>query len=117
MIGPLEQWGLSMRRIILAAILAAYGCAAHGTDANGDWSSRCKSVSGLAESVMKSRQAGISMSSLMDMASDPAIKDTVSAMIMDAYEQPRFSTDQMKQETIADFRDAWYLKCAKAFGK
>jgi hypothetical protein len=106
-----------MKRIVFVVALGAGLCVAQRASAAEDWTERCKSISSLAATIMKGRQAGVSMSSMMDVTVDADIKNLTTSMVMDAYEKPRYSTEKVQQETISDFRDDWYLKCAQAYGK
>jgi len=103
-----------VKRIVLGASLAACLFAAQNAKASDDLTSKCKSISTLAGTIMKARQAGTSMSEMMEVKIGPDVKDLATSMIVSAFETPRFNTEKIKQETISDFRDDWYLKCVKA---
>lgn len=70
----------------------------------------CDKVSSTAETLMKARQRGVSMSSLMNSAGD---NKTIKAMVIDAFEKPRFNSDPYVKRAIEEFRDRWYLECVK----
>lgn len=107
-----------MKRIVfVAVVIGLWAAMPVSAIAAEDWTAKCKSVSELAQTIMKSRQAGVSMSSLIDMEIDPGIRALVTNMVMEAYDSPRYNTEDIKQQTISDFRDEWYLKCAKASTK
>lgn len=76
----------------------------------------CKSTEKLAISIMKSRQYGIPMSKLyeLDTAKDnPAMDKAIKQMIVDAYEQPVFSSIEMKEHMIREYGDSAFLHCIK----
>jgi len=71
----------------------------------------CNQISGLAEAMMSSRQAGVSMAKAMKVTGD---NDLFKAMMVDAYETARYSVESNQQRKIEDFRDKWYLACYKS---
>ena len=73
--------------------------------------SYCDQISGLAEAMMSSRQAGVSMAKAMKVTGD---NDLFKAMMVDAYETARYSVESNQQRKIEDFRDKWYLACYKS---
>lgn len=82
----------------------------------------CKSMSGSAEALMSARQRGVAMSVLMDgmIEAPPEIKwaQTIAEeQIKEAYDSPRYFTEDMKKRAIEDFRDKWYLNCIKSFDR
>lgn len=68
----------------------------------------CKEISELAETIMTNRQAGISMVQMIEVADGNKM---ASALVVAAYEQPRYSTEAVQARTIGDFRDEAYLAC------
>ena len=90
-----------MKAILLAVLLGASATAA--ADA-------CKMTGDIAEKMMMARQLGVSMQSVMAAAESPLRK----AMVMDAYEVPRYATDEFQKRKAQDFRDKWYMSCYKS---
>ena len=39
------------------------------------------------------------------------------AIIISAYERPRYNANQLKESSIKDFSDEWYLDCVKKIDK
>lgn len=74
----------------------------------------CETYSGLAESIMHSRQSGMSMAEVISIVSEDAY---ATHMVRTAYDQPRWHTGESQQRAIEDFRDAVYLECYKAVEK
>lgn len=72
--------------------------------------SLCGVISEFAEVTMESRQSGTPMSKLMEAANG---EKSMESIIIRAYEKPRFRTNEMKQQTIENYRDAIYLACIK----
>jgi hypothetical protein len=83
--------------------------------ADNNWHTICRSHTEFAEKVMKFRQEGVSIAKMIELSQDEGndIREYVESLILSAYEQPRFSTARIRQETIENFRDEAYLACAK----
>ena len=75
-----------------------------------NWRERCELMSGLASSIMGAHQSGVPMSQAMQLADEDPLTEK---MIIAAYEKPRYSTERMKQQEIAEFRDTVYLLCSQ----
>ena len=91
-----------MLTIVLIAQLAAADCAA---------------LEDYAEIVMEKRQAGVSPSTMVDAISAEeykAARQVLSAIILDAYDRPRFSTEEFQQQMVQDFSAEVYLACMTA---
>lgn len=77
----------------------------------------CANVARAAEAVMQARQNGTAMQTVLEKLNDTQFtaegKEGFRAMIMMAYEQPRFNTEENKQNAINDFRDKVQLVCMK----
>lgn len=85
----------------LCASVTAHSVSAMTTD------EACAQVAGAAQGVMTARQNGTPMQSVLEVANDPKFasgKAGFRAIIMMAYDQPRFNTDENKQRAIDDFR-------------
>ena len=86
--------------------------------AENEYLTKCKSLSGFAQNVMKGRQAGVPMSKYMELSNKkPELKVIIEDITIDAYDRPRFMTDEMVQREIDDFTNKQYLKCIKAVRK
>ncbi|MBF8004443.1 hypothetical protein IZT72_07510 [Pseudomonas brenneri] len=75
----------------------------------------CKEMSEAARNIMSARQSGVSMSSLIEMTgkAPEEIKATASKIISDAFEQPRVTDPVLKDRTISEFENKWFLSCYK----
>ena len=73
----------------------------------------CTQLNGLAESIMKNRQAGIPMADMMSLAGD---SDLAQQMTIDAYDYPRLSIKSNQDDYVRDFADEWMVNCYKAMG-
>lgn len=77
----------------------------------------CVPLATLAKSIMSGRQNGAEMSNMVgiirDGKSSPEFKKLAKALIISAFESPRFSTEDMKGRSITDFQNKVYLECTK----
>jgi hypothetical protein len=73
---------------------------------------RCTHYGSIAKSIMSMRQMGMAMSTLM---TSPAAADSkpIQAIIMLAYDEPRYQSEQIKNEVIQDFRNKIEAECFK----
>lgn len=95
-----------MKKLLIALALTA------ATTAQAE--TICETYSGLAGSIMDSRQSGASMATVIAVVREDAYATQIAKT---AYEQPRWHTDESRQRAIEDFRDAVYLECYKAVEK
>ena len=79
--------------------------------------SNCAGISALSYQVMDSRQAGVSLVTMMDIVKDSGIRELAEAMILEAYQSPRYHTQQVAQRESEDFRDKWTLACLRSIGE
>lgn len=70
----------------------------------------CKSIETFAETVMESRQGGMAMSSAMNITDNPLL----ASIVVEAYERPRFNSEDIQRKTIEEFKNKHYLACIKA---
>ena len=76
----------------------------------------CEAVDRLAKSIMEARQSGAALSDMLKVLDGPNNKTTgpfVRAVVMEAFEQPRYSTESMQQKTITEFANQQMLMCVK----
>jgi hypothetical protein len=71
----------------------------------------CESMGELAYMVMELRQEGVPMSQTMQISDS----DLVKAIIVEAYDYPRFSTQEYKEKAADDFRNEVEVECYKTF--
>ena len=69
-----------------------------------------------AERVMELRQGGVALSGVIE-AMGEHMNSTQRAMIMDAYDTPRFRTPRIVSEVVQDFRNEAEHNCFSAFGE
>jgi hypothetical protein len=66
----------------------------------------CKELSRLAAKIMEARQAGVSVSKVMEITVPENHQ-----MVVVAYESPRFNTASLQRRAIEDFENEAYLVC------
>lgn len=71
----------------------------------------CKSLEKLAGSVMSARQRGMAMSKMLEIVNEGESNDLVNAMVMDAWDKPRYSTEKHQQRAVSDYKDAAFGAC------
>jgi len=71
----------------------------------------CESESVAAEKIMTARQAGVAMSTVMDVAEKQG--EPYIGYVRAAYEMPRLSTDSAKEAAQGEFRDNAYAGCLR----
>lgn len=79
----------------------------------------CKETYDIAEKVMIYRQAGVPMPIQMKFADElkglnSETKQTVRDIVQEAYEEPKYSTQDYQDKSVKEFSNSWYLKCYKA---
>ena len=76
----------------------------------------CEVISRLARQVMTGRQNGVPLTDMMTGAEqgDAKVADLTRAIILAAYEVPRYNTERIKQQEITDFENTVALQCYKS---
>ena len=69
----------------------------------------CESMGELAYMVMELRQEGVPMSQTMQISDSELVK----AIIVEAYNYPRFNTQEYKEKAAEDFRNEVEVECYK----
>jgi len=90
------------------AILMALSTTA---SAEGEEQASCDQIANVAKSVMSGRQGGVSMGTLVGIAKGNAL---IEKMVVEAFESGRYSTKQVQDRQISEFRDKWFLWCFKS---
>jgi len=75
----------------------------------------CRAISVYARSIMESRQRGVAMADVMDLAveADPHLSPMLRQMTVDAYALPRMRTEGNQARSARDFENEAYLFCSK----
>ena len=111
----MKKWKVLIM-VLLCVVLSMVSIANAG--GSKDAAEKAEIISDIAKTIMSARQAGVPMSKLMKLnhnekASYAEISDILDEITIDAYEVPRFSTEEYKQKAITDFQNKWYLRVVK----
>ena len=104
-----------MKKIItIAALLFSVSAFADKKEGGTDL---CKTFSSIAVQIMTARQQGVPMVDVLEIAAQGKSKEfntLAKKLVVSAYEQPRFMTQQNVQRSIDKFRDQVTLDCVKS---
>lgn len=70
---------------------------------------KCAAAAGLAENIMKLRQANVSASELI-AATDLKLAHL---LVLQAYDKPLWNSQEMKDKAVGEFRDKWFVACMR----
>lgn len=77
----------------------------------------CTTIAKTATSIMQGRQIGVPMSNVMTLANQPHFTDVaklLKSMVVEAYEQPRFSSKAHQDRAVTEFSNKQMLACMRA---
>lgn len=106
-----------MRKIIAALCLSLIVGTANAEEI--DWNRTCKIIEDLAYATMVAKQSGVSLSTLMqnieeamdDSAEGEAVRRLASLLVMEAYKEPDFFTEEVRHYQRQAFANRWSLAC------
>lgn len=99
-----------MKKAVLIIALAFSGAAVGAEQQGENQNDFCGNIYGIAKCTMELRQLGESMPNQMKDAKGSKVLE---AMVIEAYESPRFSTEKNQKREVDEFADKWYLTCVK----
>ena len=75
----------------------------------------CAQLGEIADSIMHSRQSGDALSEMIDLAKSFGgdLGKVLTQITIDAYEEPKWRTEENKQNAISEFRNKVELQCYK----
>ena len=75
----------------------------------------CKSIGGLAHSIMKNRQSGVALSTQLGLVKEkmPSAFPVFKPIIMLAYEETQWNSEDLRVDAANYFRDKVELACYK----
>ena len=101
-----------MKSIVLClSLLALLPATGHAEDSFKERMETCKAIEKLAESVMSARQRGMAMSKMLEIVNEGGSDDLVNAMVMSAWDKPRYSGERYQQRAVSDYKDAAFGAC------
>jgi len=103
---------MKKRLIIILAVFSSYIYPASEEVLN-----MCSSYKVMAVTIMTNRQNEVDMSAMIEIAmnGDPIIQDLTVTLIVEAYEEPSYSSESYKEKAISEFANKVYLGCFKTF--
>ncbi|WP_151790000.1 hypothetical protein [Acinetobacter junii] len=81
----------------------------------------CEAVLSMSKVIMKGKQSGIPIDRALSLIKDEKgseniFTETNKLIVLDAYDQPNFSSEKYKNEQLNDFTAKQYISCMKAAG-
>lgn len=81
----------------------------------------CDAVLSMSKVIMKGKQSGIPIDRALSLIKDEKgseniFTETNKLIVLDAYDQPNFSSEKYKNEQLNDFTAKQYISCMKAAG-
>lgn len=76
----------------------------------------CNSLGALAKVVMENRQMGVPLSKMLEVPAkmqEESLANITTAIILEAYDSPKFSGKQYQQEAAEEFSNKVVLECWK----
>jgi hypothetical protein len=78
----------------------------------------CENIAGWAETIMKKRQSGVSLSKALATPMPGQDNDNLhEAMVLEAYKHPHYNTPEYQQRSVGNFRNKVHLYCLEAHKK
>ncbi|CAI8826469.1 Secreted protein [Pseudomonas sp. IT-347P] len=104
------------RCLTTTATLLTFSLAAHGTPLPSEYLEECQRVENSAKAIMKARQEGVPLSSVLELADNAGkeseyVGNLYKALIGQAYDMPRESDARKQESAVADFQKTFYSLC------
>lgn len=104
------------KQCLAAAITLTISLSAIASPVPQEELEECQRIENSAKQVMKSRQQGVPMASLSELAEAAGkqseyVGDLFKTLIREAYEIPQYSTESQQQKAISDFQINFYKAC------
>lgn len=76
----------------------------------------CSQFYGLGETIMKSRQNGVPLPTMMGVVNDADkdLKSILKEVVVNAYSQPRYNSKDLQIKVINEFANDLYVECLKS---
>ena len=101
-----------MKAFILIAALALPAPALAATDQHRE---NCKALAAFAHTIMNTRQQGVALTRVLEAVvapvEDAEAREIIRTVVMRAYGEPRYTTEQVQESAAADFRDRIHVWC------
>lgn len=104
-----------MKRLTLCAALLVACCPSLARQSATSEPDICVVISRYAEKIMEARQSNVDITKMMEIAAmaEGKVAPWKRAMILRAYEQPRYASEEYRDNAVRDFKNEAYLACMK----
>lgn len=110
-----------MKKVLISALaLCVAACAATpAVAATSEQIELCKSYGEAARATMDARQAGVSFVTMYGIAEEKggSMKNSLKLMVKQAFDEPRYETQEYIQRAIEDFGSEWEQSCIRVSEK
>jgi hypothetical protein len=111
-----------MKKVIgIIAVLVIISFSTSNSYGNEKQDLYIKGIGPIAGSIMKHRQSGTDIGSLFAVFDntnhDPSIQRVIKTIIIEAYDEPKYSSPAYQQNAITEFQNRVTLECLKATQK
>lgn len=93
-------------------LLAFISAPAFAQDQDATTADLCKAIGEVSAEIIHNYYVGVPLDEMMAIAGDTELLVEIT---LDAYDEPRFSTDEVIAEATFDFRNKWEHGCFQAF--
>ena len=106
---------VNMKKLVFIAAITLAACTASPALADTYSEAKdefCPRVESMSRTIMKSRQIGVPLVTILEAQKSTAPHtDWVKPIMMMAYHKPRYHTEEFKQREIDDFAEEMFLMC------
>lgn len=100
---------MKLKAIFAALVLTAFTAQAFAEDRQDE----CAIDYDLAETIMEARQSGVSIVNALKPATDDYIRE----LVHQAYETPRFSSEEFQSRAVSDYAEMVYKVCVEVVSR
>jgi len=104
------------KQCLAAAVTFAISFSALASPVPQEELEECQRIENSAKQVMKTRQQGVPMASVLELAEAAGKQNeyvgvVFKTLIREAYEIPQYSSESLQQKAISDFHSNFYKAC------
>ncbi len=108
---------MAISNLSRGVFLVSLTCIAVQASASPGHEKKCKIMGEVAEKVMRDRQTGRSLSSMIDSVDsveNKSLQGIMKMIVISAYDVPRYGTREHQERAVGEFADMILLSCLKA---
>lgn len=104
---------MKFTKAFISAILSisALSCAPQPAYAQAKEPTKCEMIAKISAQFMELRQLGASLPEVLKTVEGDNL---LTSIALQAYEEPRYASEEYQQKAIQDFSNLWFLGCYKA---